>query len=120
MQEMPIPPVRSRGGRRHHTDHPPPVKRGLAGLLPAPVAPGRAGGPAGSSGTGILPRRAGLSGLLPFIINRLTGDWIVMLLPLCTWEEVEAYLKRSTGIIVPIGSTEQRGKIGRESGGGRG
>lgn len=35
-----------------------------------------------------------------------------MLLHLCTWEEVEAYLKRSTGIIVPIGSTEQHGPNG--------
>jgi len=35
-----------------------------------------------------------------------------MLLHLSTWEEVEAYLKRSTGIIVPIGSTEQHGPNG--------
>jgi creatinine amidohydrolase len=31
---------------------------------------------------------------------------------LCTWQEVETYLKRSTGIIVPIGSTEQHGPNG--------
>ncbi|MBM3508112.1 MAG: creatininase family protein [Alphaproteobacteria bacterium] len=35
-----------------------------------------------------------------------------MLLQLCTWSEVEAYLKRSVGIIVPIGSTEQHGPNG--------
>lgn len=35
-----------------------------------------------------------------------------MLLQLCTWPEVEAYLKRSTGIIIPIGSTEQHGPTG--------
>jgi creatinine amidohydrolase len=35
-----------------------------------------------------------------------------MLLSLCTWAEVEAYLKRSVGIIVPIGSTEQHGPNG--------
>jgi creatinine amidohydrolase len=35
-----------------------------------------------------------------------------MLLHLCTWEEVGAYLARSTGIIVPIGSTEQHGPNG--------
>jgi creatinine amidohydrolase len=35
-----------------------------------------------------------------------------MLLQLATWAEVEAYLRRSTGIIVPIGSTEQHGPIG--------
>src|SRR5690606_18578104 len=35
-----------------------------------------------------------------------------MLLHLCTWAEVEAYLKRSTGIIIPIGSTEQHGPNG--------
>ncbi|WP_341703909.1 creatininase family protein [Ferrovibrio sp.] len=35
-----------------------------------------------------------------------------MLLHLCTWEETEAYLKRSTGIIIPIGSTEQHGPNG--------
>ncbi|PMR76448.1 creatininase family protein [Billgrantia endophytica] len=29
-----------------------------------------------------------------------------------TWQEVEAYLQRSTGIIVPIGSTEQHGPNG--------
>lgn len=35
-----------------------------------------------------------------------------MLLQLATWQEVEAYLKRSTGIIIPIGSTEQHGPNG--------
>lgn len=35
-----------------------------------------------------------------------------MLLQLSTWQEVEAYLTRSTGIIIPIGSTEQHGPTG--------
>lgn len=35
-----------------------------------------------------------------------------MLLHLCTWPEVEAYLTRSKGIIFPIGSTEQHGPTG--------
>lgn len=35
-----------------------------------------------------------------------------MLLQLSTWLEVEAYLERSQGIIVPIGSTEQHGPTG--------
>ncbi|GAP98080.1 creatininase family protein [Leptolyngbya sp. NIES-2104] len=35
-----------------------------------------------------------------------------MLLHLSTWQEVEAYLARSTGIIIPIGSTEQHGPTG--------
>jgi creatinine amidohydrolase len=35
-----------------------------------------------------------------------------MLLQLCTWPEVEERLKKSTGIIVPIGSTEQHGPNG--------
>jgi len=35
-----------------------------------------------------------------------------MLLHLCTWPEVESYLQRSTGIILPIGSTEQHGPTG--------
>lgn len=35
-----------------------------------------------------------------------------MQLHLQTWEEVEAYLKRSKGIIIPIGSTEQHGPNG--------
>ncbi|WP_035986373.1 creatininase family protein [Leptolyngbya sp. KIOST-1] len=35
-----------------------------------------------------------------------------MLLHLCTWPEVETYLTRSTGIILPIGSTEQHGPTG--------
>ncbi len=35
-----------------------------------------------------------------------------MILHLSTWQEVEAYLKKSTGIILPIGSTEQHGPNG--------
>ena len=35
-----------------------------------------------------------------------------MLLQHCTWAEVETYLERSLGIIVPIGSTEQHGPNG--------
>ncbi|BAS55582.1 creatininase [Leptolyngbya boryana NIES-2135] len=35
-----------------------------------------------------------------------------MLLHLSTWLEVEAYLEQSTGIILPIGSTEQHGPTG--------
>ncbi len=35
-----------------------------------------------------------------------------MLLSLCTWPEVEAYLARSKGVLVPIGSTEQHGPSG--------
>ncbi len=35
-----------------------------------------------------------------------------MLLHLSTWLEVEAYLKESQGIILPIGSTEQHGPTG--------
>ena len=35
-----------------------------------------------------------------------------MLLHLSTWPEVEAYLQRSQGIILPIGSTEQHGPTG--------
>ncbi|MEM7225833.1 MAG: creatininase family protein [Pseudomonadota bacterium] len=35
-----------------------------------------------------------------------------MRLQLSTWPEVEAYLARSTGIIIPIGSTEQHGPTG--------
>jgi creatinine amidohydrolase len=35
-----------------------------------------------------------------------------MQLQLSTWPEVESYLERSTGIIVPIGSTEQLGPTG--------
>ncbi|HEY5701568.1 MAG TPA: creatininase family protein [Gammaproteobacteria bacterium] len=35
-----------------------------------------------------------------------------MLLQLSTWQEIEAYLQRSKGIIVPIGSTEQHGPNG--------
>lgn len=35
-----------------------------------------------------------------------------MLLHLSTWTEVESYLDRSRGIVVPIGSTEQHGPTG--------
>ena len=35
-----------------------------------------------------------------------------MLLHLMTWQEVEEYLKTSTGIMMPIGSTEQHGPTG--------
>jgi len=35
-----------------------------------------------------------------------------MLLQLSTWQEVEQYLSQSTGIILPIGSTEQHGPKG--------
>jgi len=35
-----------------------------------------------------------------------------MLLSLSTWQEVEAYLEHSTGVIVPVGSTEQHGPNG--------
>ena len=35
-----------------------------------------------------------------------------MLLQQATWQEVDGYLKDSTGIIVPIGSTEQHGPMG--------
>ena len=35
-----------------------------------------------------------------------------MQLQLSTWQEVDAYLERSTGIIIPIGSTEQHGPNG--------
>ena len=35
-----------------------------------------------------------------------------MLLHLSTWQEVEAYLEHSRGIILPIGSTEQHGPTG--------
>jgi creatinine amidohydrolase len=35
-----------------------------------------------------------------------------MLLHLSTWQEVEAYLQHSQGIILPIGSTEQHGPTG--------
>ncbi len=35
-----------------------------------------------------------------------------MLLYLSTWLEVEAYLQRSKGVIIPIGSTEQHGPTG--------
>jgi creatinine amidohydrolase len=35
-----------------------------------------------------------------------------MQLALCTWQEVEEYLARQTGIIIPIGSVEQHGPNG--------
>jgi creatinine amidohydrolase len=35
-----------------------------------------------------------------------------MLLHLTTWQEVEAYLQHSQGLIIPIGSTEQHGPTG--------
>jgi len=35
-----------------------------------------------------------------------------MLLSLSTWQEVETYLEYSTGIIIPVGSTEQHGPNG--------
>ena len=35
-----------------------------------------------------------------------------MLLHEATWREVEAYLTRSTGVIIPTGSTEQHGPNG--------
>lgn len=35
-----------------------------------------------------------------------------MLLSLSTWQEVETYLQTSTGMILPIGSTEQHGPTG--------
>lgn len=35
-----------------------------------------------------------------------------MLLQESTWQEVDAYLKTQTGIIIPIGSTEQHGPMG--------
>ena len=35
-----------------------------------------------------------------------------MLLQLSTWQEIDAYLERSRGIVVPIGSTEQHGPNG--------
>lgn len=35
-----------------------------------------------------------------------------MKLQLCAWPEVDEYLKSSTGIIIPVGSTEQHGPTG--------
>lgn len=35
-----------------------------------------------------------------------------MLLQHATWQDVEAYLQRSRGVVVPIGSTEQHGPMG--------
>lgn len=35
-----------------------------------------------------------------------------MILQHATWAEVEAYLRRSTGIVIPVGSTEQHGPDG--------
>ena len=42
----------------------------------------------------------------------INGDDVSVLLHLQTWQEVEAYLAGSKGIIVPIGSTEQHGPNG--------
>jgi len=44
--------------------------------------------------------------------HRLIDGEGFMRLQLCTWVEVEDYLKNNTGIIVPIGSTEQHGPNG--------
>ena len=35
-----------------------------------------------------------------------------MMLQLATWQEVDEYLERSKGIVIPIGSTEQHGPLG--------
>ena len=35
-----------------------------------------------------------------------------MLLEQCTWPQVERYLERETGVLIPIGSTEQHGPTG--------
>ena len=35
-----------------------------------------------------------------------------MLLQLSTWQEIDAYLERSRGVVIPIGSTEQHGPNG--------
>jgi creatinine amidohydrolase len=43
--------------------------------------------------------------------NNILGVGL-MQLALSTWPEVEEYLTRSTGIIIPIGSTEQHGPTG--------
>ena len=43
-----------------------------------------------------------------------------MLLAHATWPEVEAYLGKSDGIIIPLGSIEQHGPIGLATGGGGG
>lgn len=50
--------------------------------------------------------------ILPYVTIPLTPIAIFMLLYLSTWQEVEAYLQRSQGIIIPIGSTEQHGPTG--------
>jgi creatinine amidohydrolase len=42
----------------------------------------------------------------------LNWENLDMLLHLSTWQEVEDYLKKSPGIIFPIGSTEQHGPTG--------
>jgi creatinine amidohydrolase len=43
-----------------------------------------------------------------------------MRLQLSTWPDIEQYLQKASGIIVPIGSTEQHGPNGliRETGSG--
>ncbi len=35
-----------------------------------------------------------------------------MILQHCTWPDVEAYLRTSTGVVIPMGSTEQHGPTG--------
>ena len=35
-----------------------------------------------------------------------------MLLQHCTWQEIDAYVERSKGVVVPIGSTERYGPMG--------
>ncbi len=35
-----------------------------------------------------------------------------MRLDLCAWQEVDAYIARPDGIIIPVGSTEQHGPMG--------
>ena len=35
-----------------------------------------------------------------------------MRLQMCAWPEVDSYLKDNTGIIIPVGSTEQHGPTG--------
>ena len=42
----------------------------------------------------------------------LQKDFEKIRLDLCTWPEVEDYLKRCKGVIIPLGSTEQHGPTG--------
>ncbi len=44
--------------------------------------------------------------------NTQIGEIEAMRMQLMTWQEVENYLRTSTGIIIPIGSTEQHGPTG--------